>query len=53
MPKSMLKGLNALPNYSKWSNAIRAEDSVTYVFDGPGTTEGMAKRIEKMKAEAK
>lgn len=53
MPKSMLKGLDALPNYSKWSKAVRAEDSVTYVFDGPATAERMAERIEKLKAEAK
>lgn len=53
MPKSMLKGLDTLPNYSKWSKAIRAEDSVTYVFDGPGIAERMAERIEKMKAEGK
>lgn len=53
MPKSMLKGLDALPNYTKWSKAVRAEDSVTYVFDGPATAEGMAGRIQKIKAEAK
>ena len=53
MPKSMLKGFDALPNYSKWSNAVCAQDSVTYVFDGPGTAERMAERIEKLKAEAK
>ena len=53
MPKSMLKGLNALPNYSKWSKAVCAEDSVTYVFDGPNIAATMKARIEKLKAEAK
>lgn len=53
MPKSMLKGLDALPNYSKWSKAIGAEDSVTYVFDGPKVARSIAERIEKLKAEAK
>ena len=53
MPKSMLKGLDALPNYSKWSKAVRAEDSVTYVFNGPKIAAGMAERIAKLKAEAK
>ena len=53
MPKSMLKGLDALPNYKKWSNAIYAEDSVNFVFNGPAIAEGMAKRIEKIKAEGK
>ena len=53
MPKSMLKGLDALPNYSKWSKAVRAEDSVTYVFDGPEVVRTTKQRIEKLKAEAK
>ena len=53
MPKSVLKGLDALPNYSKWSEAVRAEDSVTYVFDGPKVARSMAERIEKLKLEAK
>ena len=53
MPKSMLKGLDALPNYSKWSKAVRAADSVTYVYDGPHIVETMTGRIEKLKAEAK
>lgn len=53
IPKSMLKGLDALPNYNKWSKAIHEEDSVTYVFDGPAIAKGTVERIEKMKAEAK
>lgn len=53
MPKSMLKALDALPNYSKWSKAIGAEDSVAYVFDGPKVVKTMAERMEKLKAEAK
>lgn len=53
MPKSMFKGLDALPNYTKWSNAICAEDSVNYVFDGPAIAEGMVKRIEKLRGEEK
>ncbi|CAD6590420.1 MAG: hypothetical protein ASARMPREDX12_004357 [Alectoria sarmentosa] len=53
MPKSMLKGLDALPNYSKWSKAIREQESVTYIFDGPALAKGMAERVEKMKANGK
>ena len=53
MPKSMLKGLDALPNYSKWSKAVRAEDSVTYVFDESEIVRITKQRIEKLKAEAK
>ena len=53
MPKSMLKGLDALPNYSKWSKAILEEDSVTDGFDGPTIAKRTVERIQKMKAEAK
>ena len=53
MPKSMLKGLDALPNYSKWSKAVRADDSVTYRYDGPEIAKFMKERVEKLKAEAK
>ena len=53
MPTSMLEGLDALPNYSKWSKAVCADDSVTYVFDGPVIAASMKARIEKLKAEAK
>lgn len=53
MPKSMVEGLDALPNYTKWSKAVRAEESVTYVFDGPTTAARMAERIEKLKAGTK
>ena len=52
MPASMLKGLDALPNYGKWSKAICAQESVTYVFDGPDIAKRMMDRIAKMKSEA-
>lgn len=51
MPASMGKGLDALPNYAKWSEAVCAQESVTYVFDAPKIEEGMKNRIEKLKAE--
>lgn len=53
MPASMLKGLDALPNYSKWSKIVCEQDSVTYSFDGPKSAKGAAARVAKMKAEAK
>ena len=53
LPASIWKGLSALPNFSKWSEAVLAEDSVTYIFDGPSMAKGMAEKIEKMKAEGK
>lgn len=53
MPQSMLKGLDALPNYTKWSKAVRAQDCVTYVFDGPAAAKSMEVRLARMKVEAK
>ena len=50
MPASTGKSLQALPNYSKWSEAVCAEESVTYVFDGPAIAKGTEERIQKMKA---
>lgn len=53
MPESLLKGLDALPNYSRWSKAIHEQDEVMYIFDGPSFATATAKRIEQMKAQAK
>lgn len=53
MPASMGKALRALPNYSKWSEAVCAQESVTYIFDGPGNAEKMKVRIGQMKAQGK
>ena len=53
MPKSMVKGLDALPNYNRWSKAIHGEDSVTDKFDGPTIAKNMVERVQKIKAEAK
>ena len=52
MPANLLKSMDALPNYSKWSKAVCAEDAVTYVFDAPSIAKGMAERIAKLKASA-
>lgn len=52
MPVNLLKSLDALPNYSKWSKAVCAEDAVTYVFDAPSIAKGTAERIAKLKANA-
>lgn len=53
MPKSILKGLDALPNFSKWSKALHEQDAVTYIFDGPANAKHTAESIERMKAGAK
>ena len=52
MPASMGKSLDALPNYGRWSEAVCAQDSVTYVFDGPEYSKKLVERLEKMKAQA-
>ena len=52
-PKSLLGGLDALPNFSKWSQALHEQDAVTYIFDGPAVADRTAERIAKMKAEGK
>ena len=52
MPANLLKSMDALPNYSKWSKAVCAEDAVTYVIDAPSIAKGMADRIAKLKASA-
>ena len=53
MPQSVLSGLDALPNYSKWSKALHEQDAVTFIFDGPALADRTAERIAKMKAEGK
>lgn len=50
MPASMGKGLKDLPNYSKWSEAVCAQESVTYVFDAEENAEGIRDLIKKLKA---
>ena len=53
MPASMAKSLKSLPNFGKWSEAVCAEESVTYVFDAPSIAQGMKDRLQKAKVEAK
>ncbi len=52
MPANLLKSMDALPSFSKWSKAVSAEDAVTYVIDAPSLAKGMEQRIAKMKASA-
>lgn len=53
IPASVLRGLDALPNYTKWSKAVCEQDSVTYVFDKPRIAKQTAERVAKMKAAGK
>ena len=49
----VLKSLDNLPNYSRWSKALHEQDAVTYIFDGPRYAKGTRERIEKLKTGAK
>lgn len=51
MPASVGKSLKDLPNFRKWSEAVCAQESVTYFFDAPSVSKSMKERIEKLRAE--
>ena len=52
-PDSVAAGFDALPNFSKWSEAITSQESVTYVFDAPSVAKRTGERVAKMKADKK
>ncbi|KAL8828430.1 MAG: hypothetical protein Q9191_002588 [Dirinaria sp. TL-2023a] len=45
LPSSLLKDLKALPNYSKWSEALSTEKSVTLNYDGPSIAKLTAQKM--------
>jgi len=53
MPKSFKEGMQKLPNFSKWADAIHKQESVMYVFDEKSIVERTTRRIAKMKEQAK
>jgi len=53
LPASVKKGLDGLPNYSKWAAAVIAQDSVTYIYDEDAVVKGTVARIAKLKGTAK
>jgi glutathione S-transferase len=53
MPKSMLEGLNALPNFSKWAAEVVKQESVLYVWDEEKTIHATKAKIDSMKNKAK
>lgn len=53
LPKTVADGLEALPNFNKWSQAVIKEDSVTYIWNEADVISATRKRIEGMKAAAK
>jgi glutathione S-transferase len=50
LPKSVITGFEALPNFSKWAAEVIKHESVTYIWDEKAVLAGTAKRIEKLKA---
>ncbi|KAF2812398.1 thioredoxin-like protein [Mytilinidion resinicola] len=53
LPASLGKGLDALPNYSKWAKAVIAQESVTYIYDEEAVVKGTVARVAKLKATGK
>jgi glutathione S-transferase len=52
LPKSLVEGLDALPNFKRWSEQIRKEPSVLSIWDGPKFVARTTQRLERMKAPA-
>jgi glutathione S-transferase len=53
LPQSLLSGLEALPNFSKWAAEVIKHPSVTYIWNEDAIVAGTKKRIESQKAQAK
>jgi len=49
LPKSLLEGLNSLPNFTKWADSIRQEPSVLSIWNGPTFVARTQSRLERMK----
>lgn len=48
----MLKAMEALPNYNKWSKALHKEEAVTYIYDGALVAANAAERVNGAHAAA-
>lgn len=53
LPQSVLEGLDALPNFSKWAAAVREHESVTYIWNEEVIVEASVKKFAKLKAQRK
>lgn len=45
VPKSLISGLDALPNFSKWAAEVIKQESVLYVFSEEKAIAAAKKRI--------
>ena len=52
LPKSVVEGLEALPNFNKWAQALIKEESVTYIWNEAEVIPATKKKVESMKAAA-
>jgi hypothetical protein len=50
LPNSVVEGLDGLPNFKNWANAIRQEKSALSIWDGPTFVSRTQTRLERMKA---
>ena len=53
MPKSFKEGMQKLPNFGKWADAVHKKESVTYIWDEEKVVARTTQRIKKMKEDAK
>lgn len=53
LPQSLVSGLNALPNFTKWAAEVIKQDSVTYIWNEQNTIEGTKRKIAQLKAQNK
>lgn len=53
IPKSVVEGFEGLPNFGKWAKEVVKQESVLYIWDEEATVQGMKKKIESLKAQAK
>jgi len=53
LPLSLIKGLESLPNFSRWAAAVIEHPSVTFIWDEEAVIQGTSKKIAQLKAQAK
>lgn len=53
LPKSIITGFDALPNFSKWTAEVVKQDSVTYIWDEETTIAATKKKIDSLKTPSK
>jgi len=50
LPKSVIQGFEALPNFQKWVNSVRQEQSVLSIWNAEKFVKRSQERLERMKA---